>query len=329
MSKLDLEWLKVFDGIWQTASVSKAAERLGIAQAAASTALNKLRVHFDDRLFERTALGMQPTPHAQKIQPALREALAQLEQARTSREAFDPARAARRFRICLTDISEVVLLPRLLNHLRSAAPGIQIETEIVSSASARRLEDGEVDLAVGFMPQLQAGFYGQTLFHQNFVCLAARAHPRIGGRLTKKQFAAEAHAVVGSSGTGHAIVDKTIARHGIERRVAVHLSSFLGVARIVAQTELLAVVPRVLGEVLAMQEPVQVIEPPFALPDYAVQQHWHARFHADDGNAWLRRTMAELFGASALEGVAGLQQARQGGSLAGIKPRELVPRGRR
>ncbi|KQP14702.1 LysR family transcriptional regulator [Pseudorhodoferax sp. Leaf267] len=298
MAKLDLEWLKVFDGIWQTASVSKAAERQGIAQAAASTALNKLRAHFGDRLFERTALGMQPTPHAQKIQPALREALAQLEQARTSREAFDPPRTQRRFRICLTDISEVVLLPRLLEHLGQAAPQVGIETEIVSAGSARRLEDGEVDLAVGFMPQLEAGFYGQTLFRQNFVCLAARDHPRIAGKLSKKAFAAEAHAVVSSSGTGHAIVDKTLLRQGIERRVVLQLSSFLGVARIVAQTELLAVVPRILGEVLATQEPVQLIEPPFALPDYAVKQHWHARFHADDGNAWLRRTLAELFGAS-------------------------------
>ncbi len=295
MSKLDLEWLKVFDGIWQTASVSRAAERLGIAQAAASTALNKLRAHFDDRLFERTALGMQPTPHAQKIQPALREALAQLEQARMSREAFDPLRTQRRFRICLTDISEVVLLPRLLEHVQRAAPQAQIETEIVSAASARRLEDGEIDLAVGFMPQLETGFYGQTLFRQNFVCLAAQSHPRIGAKITRKAFAAEAHAVVGSSGTGHAIVDKVIARQGIERRVAVQLSSFLGVARIVARTELLVIVPRILGEILATQERVKLIEPPFALPDYAVRQHWHARFHADDGNAWLRRTMAELF----------------------------------
>jgi DNA-binding transcriptional LysR family regulator len=299
MSKLDLEWLKVFDGIWQTASVSQAAERLGIAQAAASTALNKLRAHFDDRLFERTALGMQPTPHAQKIQPKLREALAQLEQARNSREAFDPLRAQRRFRICLTDISEVVLLPRLLEHLRRAAPQVLIETEIVSAASARRLEDAEIDLAVGFMPQLETGFYGQTLFRQNFVCMVAQNHPRIGERITRKAFAAEAHAVVGSSGTGHAIVDKVIARQGIERRVVVQLSSFLGVARTVARTELLVIVPRILGEILATQEAVKLIEAPFALPDYAVRQHWHARFHADDGNAWLRRTMAELFSGSA------------------------------
>ena len=296
MSKLDLDWLAVFDAVYKTGSVSKAAEHLGLAQAAASTMLNKLREHFDDRLFTRTARGMQPTPHAQRIHPHLREALAQLETARGSRAGFDAAQARRNFRICMTDISEVVLLPGLLDHLRRVAPGVHLETEIISTASGRRLEDGEVDLAVGFMPQLDAGFYQQTLFMQNFVALVARNHPRVGARLTKKRFEAEAHAVISSSGTGHAIVDTTLVRLGVQRNVVARLSSFLSVARIVAHTELVVIVPRVLGEVLATQEPVRLMELPFALPAYAVKQHWHERFHADAGNAWLRRTVAQLFG---------------------------------
>ena len=296
MAKLDLDWIAVFDAVYSTGSVSKAADRLGLPQAAASTMLNKLRAHFDDRLFTRTARGMQPTPHAERIRPHLQEVLAQIEQARGSRSGFDPAQAQRSFRICMTDISEVVLLPSLLDHLRRMAPGVQIETEIISTDSGRRLEDGEVDLAVGFMPQLDAGFYQQTLFMQNFVCLVGQAHPRIGARLTKKRFEAEAHAVVSSSGTGHAIVDKTLARWGVQRHVVARLSSFLSVARIVAHTELIVVVPRVLGEVLSTQEPVRRMELPFALPAYAVKQHWHERFHAEPGNAWLRRTVAQLFG---------------------------------
>jgi DNA-binding transcriptional LysR family regulator len=297
MSKLDLEWLAVFDEIYKTGSVSKAADRLGMAQAAASTMLNKLRAHFDDRLFARTAQGMQPTPYAQRLCIHVREVLSQLDQARGSRGGFDPGEAQRTFRICMTDISEVVLLPRLLDHLRRSAPGVHIETEIISTDSGRRLEDGEVDLAVGFMPQLDAGFYQQTLFAQNFVCLVARDHPRIGARLTLKRFEGEAHAVISSSGTGHAIIDKTIARLGLTRNVVVRLSSFLSVARIVAHTELIVIVPRILGEVLVTQEPVKMMDPPFALSTYAVKQHWHERFHADAGNAWLRRTLAQLFGA--------------------------------
>jgi DNA-binding transcriptional LysR family regulator len=298
MAQLDLEWIAVFDEVYKTASVSRAAERLGLAQSAASTALNKLRTHFDDRLFSRTARGMLPTPRAEALYPALRSVLDHLHTARAGRGGFDATEAERHFRICMTDISEIVVLPTLLNHLSTAAPGVQIEVEKISADSARRLEDGEVDLAVGFMPQLDAGFYQQSLFMQKFVCLAGAAHPRIGARLTKAAYAREKHVVVTTSGTGHALVDKMLARAGVERRIVLRVPSFLGVARIVAETELLATVPVRYGEVMQTREPIRLLPVPHALPRYAVKQHWHERFHADAGNAWLRRTVAELMGAS-------------------------------
>jgi DNA-binding transcriptional LysR family regulator len=297
MAKLDLEWLALFDEIYKTSSVSRAAERLGLAQATASIALNKLRIHFGDKLFVRTSTGMQPTPFAQEIYPELREILARLEKARGTRTVFAPEVATREFRICMTDISEVVLLPTLLNHLRRVAPKVHIEAEKISTDSPRRLEAGDVDIAVGFMPHLEAGFFQQTLFTQNFVCLMAKNHPRIGASLSKEAFLAEGHIVVTSSGTGHSIVDKLMEQHGIEREVVLRLPSFLGVARIVAQTELLVIVPRLLGDTLASQDQVKLLDPPIALPAYSVKQHWHERFHADPANVWLRRTMAELFSA--------------------------------
>lgn len=296
MAKLDLEWLVVFDEVFKTASVSKAAERLGMPQAAASTALIKLRAHFGDPLFSRTGRGMLPTPFAQAIQPSLRAVLLHLEQAHASQAVFEPGQAQRTFRICMTDISEIVLLPTLLNHLRLAAPGIGLDIEKISTDSVRRLQDGEVDLAVGFMPQLDAGFYQQVLFAQNFVCLVADAHPRIAARLSKHAYGRESHVLISSSGTGHAIVDKVLERAGVQRRVALRVPSFLGVARIVAETELIATVPLRYGEVMALREPVRVLAVPHALPQYSVKQHWHARFHTDPGNVWLRRTIADLLG---------------------------------
>ena len=296
MAKLDLEWLQVFVEVYKTRSISRAAERLGIAQANASIALNKLRRHFDDRLFSRTSRGMEPTPRAERIYPELQEVLARLDAARDGVQEFVPAEAERSFRICITDISEIVLLPRLVNHLSQVAPGVRIDAENISQASPGRLEAGDVDLAIGFMPDLEAGFYQQTLFEQDFVCLAAVGHPRIRSAPSRRAFLAEGHIVVTTSGTGHSIVDKVLAKQGIDLRVVLRLASFLGVARIVAQTELLVVVPRLLGETLALQEPIQVLDPPVPLPTYGVKQHWHERFHADAGHAWLRKTFAELFG---------------------------------
>jgi DNA-binding transcriptional LysR family regulator len=147
------------------------------------------------------------------------------------------------------------------------------------------------------MPHLEAGFYQQTLFQQDFVCLAAKNHPRVKVRPNKQAFLAEGHISVTTSGTGHAIVDKVFAQKKFARQIVLKVPSFLGVARLVARTELLVIVPRRLGEALAQQERVSVFEPPVALPAFAVKQHWHERFHADAGNAWLRKTLAELLGA--------------------------------
>ena len=299
MAKLDLDWINVFVEIYKTQSVSRAALALGMEQASASIVLNKLRKHFDDPLFCRTTSGMAPTPRTQAIYPDVLEALNRLNKARGTSGAFLPEQATREFRIGMTDISEIVLLPRLINHFQKIAPGLVVEAEKISPDSRRRLESGDIDLAVGFTPDLEAGFYQQALFAQDFVCLAAIAHPRIGAKLTRKAFLNEGHILVMSAGTGHSVVDKVLAKNKVERRVVLRVPSFLGVARIVAQTEFLVIVPRQLGHALAEQERVKVLEPPLPLPAYKVKQHWHERFNLDAGNAWLRKTMAILFSGKA------------------------------
>ena len=296
MAKLDLEWLRVFDEIFKTSNVTKAAGRLDMTQAAASTALNKLRAHFNDPLFSRTARGMLPTPYAQSIQPSLRTVLEQLDGAMESGRGFDPMQATRTFRIGMTDISEIVLLPSLLNHLRKTAPHVRIQAEKIGNDSPQRLQDGDTDLAVGFMPQLDAGFYQQVLFSQNFVCLAAAGHPRIGKSLTKAGYAREGHIHVATSGTGHAIVDKVLERANVQRRFELSVPSFLAVARIVSETELLATVPIKYGELMATRERIRLLNVPHVLPHYDVKQHWHERFNSDPGNMWLRQTIALLLG---------------------------------
>ena len=275
--------------------MSRAAQHLGLEQASASITLGKLRRYFNDPLFTRTSQGMAPTPRAIALYPDLAEVLLRIEKASGAREAFSPRAAQRAFRLCMTDISEIVLLPRLINHLQETAPGLVIEAETISSDSRRRLESGEVDLAVGFMPDLEAGFYQQALFSQDFVCLASKDHPRVRAKLGQRAFSAEGHIVVTTAGTGHAIVDKVLDKHKLARRVVLRVPSFLSVARIVAQTEFLVIVPRLLGKTLASQERVQLLEPPVPLPSYKVKQHWHERFNADAGSMWLRRTMVGLF----------------------------------
>jgi len=294
MEDLDIRQLSVFDEIYKTRSVSRAAENLGLGQPAVSIALGKLRAHFNDPLFVRTAGGMEPTPLGEELFQPIRAAIDAVQTASGHRAVFDPTQTRRTFRIAMTDISQLVLLPRLWERLRKVAPGVHIEIANLSGATAGLLESGEVDLALGFMPQLEAGFYQQALFRQHYVCMASAAHPRIRGSLTLAQFEAEEHAVVSTSGTGHLIIDREVARQDIRRRVVLRIPSFVSLAYVVERTDLLVTIPQRLGELLADRERLAVYPVPFELPEYTVKQHWHERYNNDPGNRWLRGLIQEL-----------------------------------
>jgi DNA-binding transcriptional LysR family regulator len=294
MNSMDIRLLMVFDQIYKTRSVTAAAEALDLGQPAVSVALAKLRHHFGNPLFVRTSNGMEPTPFSEGLVQPVRDVLAALDQVLGYRSEFDPATAQRTFRICMTDISQLVLLPRLLAKLRVMAPAVCIETIPMSADAARLLESGEADLAIGFMPQLEAGFHQQALFLQNFVCLTGRRHPRIGEALDRAGFEAEDHAVVSSSGAAPSLLEREIARQGITRRVALKSPSFLAAAFVVEHTDLLLTIPRRLGEILEGRGEFRIFPLPFPVPEYEVKQHWHERFHHDDGNRWLRRLVLRL-----------------------------------
>lgn len=294
MQTADIRLLQVFDEIYKTRSVTRAAEHLGLGQPAVSIALARLRAHFNDPLFVRIANVMEPTPLACELQEQVHGTLASLEQVFGYRSSFDPTRAERTFTISMTDISQLVLLPRLWAHLRRTSPGIHIDIVPLSEQTPRLLESGEADLALGFVPQLEAGFYQQSLFRQRYVCVASADHPRIRQRLTLRQFEREEHAVVTSSGTGHLILAKEITSQGIRHNIALRVPNYLGIAFVIEQTDMLVTIPERLAEVLEGRGRFKVFPVPFALPDYAVKQHWHERYHHDPGHRWLRGVVSDL-----------------------------------
>lgn len=294
MKPIDIRLLSVFDEIYKTRSVTAAALALNLGQPAVSIALSRLRQQLGDPLFVRTSSGMEPTPFGEGLVRPVRTVLDALDLVLGHRNEFDPATSQRTFRICMTDISQLVLLPRLWKTLRVSAPGIHIEIFPLSKDTAQLLETGEADLAMGLMPQLEAGFYQQLLFRQSFVCMVGADHPRITDQLSLAQFEAEDHVVVSSSGSAPLVLDREIARLGIKRRIALQIPNFLGAAFVVEHTDHILTIPKRLGDVLQGRGAFRIFPVPFALPDYEVKQHWHERYHHDPGSRWLRGVISGL-----------------------------------
>ena len=291
---LDPKWLLLIDRIYRTGSVTRAADLLGVTQPAASIWLAHARQALADPLFVRTPGGMQPTPRAESLIHTVRVVLDGLQRLGEPATPFDPATVEREFRIFMTDASHITLLPRLFTHVRALAPRVRLEAALLHPGMVQALESGEADLALGLIPGLDSGFYQQSLFIQDWVCLANRRHSRIKGRLTRRAYERESHVgIVG--GTGQGLLEAALEAQGVSRQVVLKLPGFLGLPAIVSTTDLVATLPRHIGETLARVADLAVFACPFPVPTFVVKQHWHARVHHDAANQWLRGVCAELF----------------------------------
>lgn len=297
---LDLNLLRVFDHLRRERSVSRAAERLGVGQPAVSNALARLRRQLGDDLFVRTPRGMAPTPRAEAMAQPVAEALALLERSLQPAARFAPDGSDRTFTLGMTDIGEIVFLPRLLQHLAQVAPGVRLSTVRDTALDLREaMAAGTVDAAIGLLPQLQGSFHQRRLFGQRYVCLFRRGHKLAAARrISLKAFCAAEHVVVVAAGTGHHRVDEQLARQGVQRTVRLTVPHFVAVGHILAATDLVATVPERLAEQMAEPFGLAWAEHPATLAPAAINLFWHATRHRDPGHQWLRGVLGTLFAAS-------------------------------
>lgn len=297
IKKADLNLLLVLDALLRLRSASRAAEALDMSQPAVSFALGKLRIQFKDPLFIRAARGMRPTPRAEELAVPLQAVLDQIKTGLLTPPRFDPATTLRTFTFNMADVGELVFLPALRAHLQAAAPGANIKTVSTPPAHLEEaMRSGDVDLAVGYFPGLQgAAIYRQRLFSHSFVCIVRKNHPRIGDQLTRKQFLEEGHAVVQQEGKSHELFEQALAEQGMARRVVLSIPHFLAIPLIVAESDLIVTVPYAVARSFARMADLKMLRQPIRVPRADVRQHWHARFHRDLANQWIRGVIATLF----------------------------------
>ena len=295
--KADLNLLLVLDALLRLRNASRAAEALDMSQPAVSFALGKLRIQFRDPLFIRAARGMRPTPRAEELALPLQEVLDLIKTRLLTPPRFDPVTTQRTFTFNMADVGELVFLPALRAHLQTAASGANIATVSTPPAQLEEaMRSGDVDLAVGYFPGLQgAAIYQQRLFSHSFVCIVRKDHPRVGGQLTRKQFLEEGHAVVQQEGKSHELFEQAIIEQGMARRIVLSIPHFLAIPLIIAESDLIVTVPYAVARSFARMADLKMLRPPLQVRRADIRQHWHARFHHDPANQWLRGVVASLF----------------------------------
>lgn len=291
---LDVKLLRFFDALYTTRRLGRVAEELGQSAPTVSIWLSQLRVALQDPLFVRTAAGMQPTPRADALIDTVREALSAIRSLNEEPKGFDPAQDARAFRVCMSDGGMLTLLPKLLAHVRVHAPHVRLEAIKINPQTAAMLEAGEADLAVGLVPDLDKGFYQQSLFDQVWVCLVNPEHPRLRNALDREAYMREGHVNV-MHGTGHRMLDAALERAQVSRKVFLEMPVYMGIPAIVSSSDLIATMPNRTGHALARSFGLSLFPCPIPVPPFTVKQYWHERYHHDPGHRWLRSVVQSLF----------------------------------
>jgi DNA-binding transcriptional LysR family regulator len=298
MRTFDLNLIPILLAIYEQGSVSAAAQQIGLGQSAVSAALAKLRQRYGDPLFLRRAGGMEPTARMRSLAGPLREALGTMNASFAVAPDFDPKTTERTFTFALSDLGEMVFMPKILQRIHQVAPHASLRSVSASPADiGRGLETGEIDLAVGYFPDLREKvFLEQHLFFHHFVCLLRANHPIRATALSMAQFLGLEHAVVYGSGRSYEIFERYLRSKKIQRRVVLETPHFMSIPSIISKSDLVVTVPHAVGAfVQAAHMNIRIVQPPMKTPKIDLKQHWHRNFQRDPKSRWLRGLVAGLF----------------------------------
>ncbi len=301
ISGTDIRLFLTLDAMLAERSVSRAATRLGLTQSAVSHALQRLRDLYGDPLFVRSSDGMAPTPLALDLAAPLRAGLSELERALNREIRFDPASSQRQFSVATVDHPLLTGMDRVMQRLQSETPGINVRIRPIGAGLAAELGAGSLDtvIAGGEVEQqlaLDRGLMRSLIVSEDFVCILRGGHPMAATkRLAMDVFLAQSHLMISTGGRDTGVVDDALGKLGQRRRLALTVPHFVGAPVIVAASDLIATVPRSIGEWGQQQFGLQLLQPPLRLPRAEAFLWWHQRFHNDPAHRWWRKMLLDAY----------------------------------
>ena len=303
---LDLNLLRVFDEVMAERNLTRAASNLSMTQPAVSNALKRLRDALDDDLVVRSGYGVEPTPHALALWPAVREALGHL-RAAIDPTVFDLASADTSFTLAMADATAALLIPPLVRTIETQAPGVSLRVQPLTTRDPRGLlESSDLDAAIGYFPVALAAITlrgmqegspdtirYERLYESQYVCVMRREHPLAHRSLTLDAYCEAHHLLVSFSGRPFGFVDEALAAIKRNRRVVLTVNQFFTAGRVVANSDLLTVLPRHFLSSTGMQQELVVRPLPLEVPHVHVDMLWHRRQQSRAPHVWLRKVVVD------------------------------------
>lgn len=290
LRQIDLNLLVAAEALLEEKSVTRAAQRLGMSQPAASRALGRLRRLFADALLVDGPGGYILSIRAEELRPLLRQILAGISEMLEA-TPFDPATAKGQIRLLMPDLQAAALAPHLLARLAREAPSLDLDVAAPGTNGFEALEHGGADAMVALLDEAPAGIHRRRLYDEELVTLMRADHPAAAEKLTLDHFLTLEHIVVSVTGVGPAPVDEVLARMGRNRRVKLRVPNFFAAVEIAARSDLIMTLPSSLARSAADMGRFVSRPPPLDLGNFTMSLAWHARQQDTPRHIWLRRAI--------------------------------------
>lgn len=283
---LDGHLLQLLLAVLETGSVTGAAARLGVTQSAVSHLLDKLRQITGDPLFVKSGRGIVATERAEALAAEARELLSGLQRFAQSGQ-FVPARWETTFTIAANDFQRDLLLPPLMQRLRTQAPGVTLRVIPSDIPSLEMLRNEHCQLVISPRPPDGLDVLQKRLYQDDYRVFYDPAHRT--APTTRAQYLAAEHVTVLYTPRRALDLDQWLAGKGVQRRFKVMVPGFAGLSPFIQGTDLLATAPRLLhGHLLRGLAHAKV---PVACPRIAMFMIWHLRHQHSAAHRWLREQL--------------------------------------
>lgn len=289
MVAIDYNLLRPLRALLEERAVTRAAERMHMSQPAMSTALARLRAHYDDPLLLRQGNAHVLTPLGERLLDALPQVIAETENILRLQSRFEPATSTRTFSVAAVDYMAARIAPTLTRIVEREAPNVRVEfiaadgRLVNSMPDALRTIDGAI-LPHGYVDEQPRIDFAP----EPWVCLVDAAsgvseHPSADELLTRPWVQTL------PAREGMSPARQQLRFRGIDPAVVAATPHFFVVPSLLLGTDRVAIVPEAFARMVVRADPrLRLVVPPLDLDPVTDAFWWHRDRQQDAEHIWLR-----------------------------------------
>jgi len=291
LQNVNLNLLIPLKALLEHRNVSRAAESMNLTQSTMSRYLAQLRDFFDDPLLVRLGTGYVLTPKGKLIGQNIDAVLADISGLFSNE--FNPATHRRDFHITAPDYVMRHVFNEVLAPFLGRDNMFTFHLHDWGATARDKLLTGDMHLAISLDDVFPQNIHRRIIDEDKMVCVSRREHPSLGEiDELDVDLIPELDFVIVSTGGGRCKgIDVWLEERGMQRRIKMTVPGYMSAFGIIANTDLVAVVPNHVARDGMGDLDLLVLPVPSELPLLRYSLWWHERFHKDASHRWLRENL--------------------------------------